>query len=59
MGVAASTLFPALGSRRPALQKRVQLAVPLAGGLQHAARGAVEQAAADGPLAEAGVQDGL
>lgn len=59
MGVAASPLLPALASRRSALQERVQLAVPLARGLQHAARGAVEPAAADGALAEAGVQDGL
>lgn len=42
-----------------ALQKRVQPAVPLAHPLQHAAGGTMEQTAADGPLAQTGVQDGF
>lgn len=57
--MAAPPFLPAAPSRRSARQEGVKPAVPLACGLQHAAGGAVEPAAADHPLAQAGVPDGL
>lgn len=57
--MAASSLVQASLPRLSALQEGVEPAVPLARRIQHAAGGAVEQAAADGPLAQAGIQDGL
>lgn len=59
MGMAAPPLLEAPLPRLQALQEGVEPAVPLARRLQHAAGVSVEQAAADGPLVEAGVQDGL
>lgn len=57
--MAAPPLLQAAVPRVPAVQEGVEPAVPLARRLQHAAGGAVEQAPADGPLAQTGVQDGL
>lgn len=59
MGVAAPSLLQAPLPRLPTLQERVEPAVSLACCLQHAAGGAVEQATADGPLAQTGLPDGL
>lgn len=59
VGVAAPSLLQTSLPRPSALQEGVQSALPLAGGVQHAAGGAVEQAASDDSLAQAGVQDGL
>lgn len=59
MGVAASSLLQASHSCLSAGPEGVKPAVPLACRLQHAAGGPVEQTAADGPLAQTGVQDGL
>lgn len=57
--MAAPSLLQASLPRLSALQEGVEPAVPLACRLQHAAGGSVEQTAADGPLAQTGVQDGL
>lgn len=59
MGMAASSLLQASHSCLSAVPEGVEPAVPLACRLQHAAGGSMEQAAADGPLAQTGVQDGL
>ncbi len=57
--MATPSLLQASLPRSSALQERVELTVPLASRLPHAAGGAVEQIAADGSLAQTGVQDGL
>lgn len=57
--MAAPSLLQAPLPHHSALQERVKPAVPLACRLQHAAGGAMDQAATDGPLAQTGVQDGL
>lgn len=59
VGMAEPALLPAPRPRLPARQERVRPPVPLARGLQHAARGPLEQVAADGSLAQARVQGGL
>jgi len=58
VGVAAPALVAAARPRGPAHRQGVRPAVPLARGLQHAARHPLEPPAADRPLAQAGVPHG-